>query len=51
MVTWDDFKGEVDESMPWKAHIYWNIEYKIIDLEKKKLSAQLYIGKKTWVRQ
>ena len=28
-LTWDNFKGKVDNNMPWSAHIYWNIEYKM----------------------
>jgi hypothetical protein len=30
-IKWSDFKGEVDEDMPWSAHIYWWIDYKITD--------------------
>jgi len=36
--------------MPWSAHIYWNIDYKIVDYDKKKVNAKLYITKKSWVR-
>jgi hypothetical protein len=36
--------------MPWSAHIYWNIDYNIINPEKRKLVANLYIHKSSWVR-
>jgi hypothetical protein len=37
--------------MPWSAHIYWNIDYKITDYDKKKVTAKLYTTKKSWVRE
>lgn len=37
--------------MPWSAHIYWHIEYKITDMDKKKVTANLIIGKRSWVRE
>lgn len=36
--------------MPWSAHIYWWIDYKISDDKKTKLSVGLHIGDKSWVR-
>ena len=36
--------------MPWSAHIYWNIDFKIVDLEKKKVTAQLHMSPRSWVR-
>ena len=50
-LTWEDFKGQPDETMSWSAHIYWNIDYLIVDYDKKKVSAKLCITKKSWVRQ
>ena len=35
-ISWEDFKGKIDDSMPWSAHIYWNIEYDFIQTDKKK---------------
>ena len=49
-ITWEDFKGEVEENMKWSAHIYWYIDYKITDLEKKKVTAKLHLSPKSWVR-
>lgn len=49
-LKWSDFKGQVDESMPWSAHIYWWIEYQITDYKKKKISVKLHINPKSWVR-
>ena len=37
--------------MPWSAHIYWSIEYKITDPLKGKLAVNLIIAKKSWVRE
>jgi hypothetical protein len=36
--------------MPWSAHIYWWIEYKIPDAKKKKVIADLYLSERSWVR-
>jgi hypothetical protein len=30
-LKWSDFPGQVDEKMTWSAHIYWSIDYKIMD--------------------
>lgn len=49
-ITWDDFKGKVNEEMPWSAHIYWNIDFKIVDREKKKITAKLNMSPRSWVR-
>lgn len=49
-LKWADFKGQVNDMMPWSAHIYWWIEYKVLDYKKKKLHIQLHINPKSWVR-
>lgn len=48
-LCWKDFTGRVDDKMPWSAHIYWYIEYKV-DTDKLKVEANLVIGKNSWVR-
>lgn len=50
-VKWSDFKGEVDQSMPWAAHIYWRIDYNITDYKKKKVDVRLILSSRSWVRQ
>jgi hypothetical protein len=49
-LDWSDFPGQVDERLPWSAHIFWSIEYKITDVEKRKVSVNLLISKRSWVR-
>lgn len=49
-VNWSDFKGNVDEKMQWSAHVYWNIDYEILDHEKRKIKVKLNIGERSWVR-
>ena len=49
-LTWDDFPGKVDEHLPWSAHIFWSIDYRITDPQKGKLSVNLIISKRSWVR-
>lgn len=36
--------------MPWSAHIYWWIDYKIVDEKKKKITAGLHLSNKSWVK-
>ena len=50
-ITWNDFNGKVNESMPWSAHIYWYIDYEIVDPSKRKIKAQVHIGSGSWVRE
>jgi hypothetical protein len=49
-LTWSDFPGEVDERLPWSAHIFWSIEYRITDYEKRRVEVSLVISKRSWVR-
>ena len=37
--------------MPWSAHIYWSIDYRITDPQKGKLAVNLVIAKRSWVRE
>lgn len=50
-LTWDDFKGNVDENMPWSAHIYWYIDYEILDHQKRKIKVNLRLSHRSWVRE
>jgi hypothetical protein len=50
-IKWSDFKGEVEEEMPWSAHIYWWIDYKISDSKLKKLHPTLHLSERSWVRE
>ena len=45
-----DFPGEVDERLPWSAHIFWSIEYRITDYDKRRVEVLLVISKRSWVR-
>lgn len=50
-LSWEDFPGEVEVRMPWSAHIYWSIDYRITDPQKGKLTVNLVIAKRSWVRE
>lgn len=50
-LSWDDFKGKIDENLPWAAHIYWNIQYKLSNDLKPKLSVSVIVSPKSWVRE
>ena len=49
-LSWEDFKGKVDANSPWSAHIYWNIDYKLSNDPKPKLSVSVKVSPKSWVR-
>lgn len=36
--------------MPWSAHIYWWIDYKVQETAKKRVLVELHLSDKSWVR-
>ena len=49
-IKWSDFKGEVNEDMPWSAHVFWWIDYSITDYINKKIKVKVNISNKSWVK-
>jgi hypothetical protein len=50
-LTWEHFPGEVNQTMIWSAHVFWNIEYHVIKTGKKPyVNVNVQILPKSWVK-